>query len=149
MPELIIYLKSSRQYALLLCFAHFAAICILWKIDWSIYIKLIGAILLAISLCLYLRCHALLLSPRSIVSLRFSEDGSTCTAQTQSNEHITFMVKGDTFVTPYLTVLSMKSPYSILPRNIVIFPDSIDIEKFRQLRIWLRWKWRRNQINSP
>lgn len=143
MPELTIRLKSSKQYTLLLCSAHFAVVCILWKIDCSIFIKLIGTILLAISLCLYLRCHALLLSPRSIVSLLFSEDGSTCIAQTQSNEHITLIIKGDTFVTPYLTVLSMKSPYSIFPRNIVIFPDSIDVEKFRQLRIWLRWKWRR------
>ncbi|WP_411182366.1 protein YgfX [Nitrosomonas sp. Is37] len=143
MPVLTIHLTSSRQYALLLCFTHFAVVCILWKIDWSIFIKLIGTILLAISLYLYLRYHALLLSPRSIVSLHFSEDGSTCTAQTQSNEHITFIVKSDTFVTPYLTVLSMKSPYSIFPRNIVIFPDGINAEKFRQLRIWLRWKWKR------
>jgi toxin CptA len=143
MPALTIYLKSSRQYTLLLCMAHFAVACILWKMDWSILIKLIGSILLAISLCLYLRCHALLLSVRSIVTLHFSEDGLTCTAQTQSNEHITFTIKSDTFVTPYLTVLCVKSPYSFFSRNIVIFPDSIDGDKFRQLRIWLRWKWRR------
>jgi toxin CptA len=143
MPELTIHLKSSRQYTFLLCIAHFAVACILWKMDWSIFIKLIGTILLAISLCLYLRYHALLLSSQSIVSLHFSEDGFTCTAQTQSNEHITFIIKSDTFVTPYLTVLCMKSPYSVFSRNIVIFPDSINVDKFRQLRIWLRWKWKR------
>ncbi|SDH96264.1 protein YgfX [Nitrosomonas sp. Nm132] len=144
MSELIIHLKSSRQFVALLCFTHFSAACILWEIDWTTFIRLIGTVLLAISLYLYLRYHALLLSSQSIVSFYLSStDASTCKAQTQSNEHIIFTIKSDTFVTPYLTVLSLKSPHSIFSRNIVIFPDGIDVEKFRQLRIWLRWKWRK------
>lgn len=140
MPELTISLKSSRQFAVLLCSAHFVVACILWKIDWSLLIKLSGTGLLAISLYYYLQYHALLRSPHSIVSLRFSENGSSCSACTLSNEHIDFIIKGDTFVAPYLTVLSLKSSQSFFSRNLVIFPDGIDAEKFRQVRVWLRWK---------
>lgn len=148
MPELTIHLKPSRQLIVLLCFAHFSTACILWQIDWSIYIRLIGTTLLAISLYLYLQHHALLLSPQSIVSFYLPTDNSTCRAQTRSNEHIIFTIRSDTFVTSYLTILSLKSPHSIFSRNIVIFPDGIDIEKFRQLRVWLRWKWRKNKLTN-
>lgn len=143
MPELIVQFKSSRQFTILLCSAHFAVACILWMIDGSAFIRLTGIVLLTISLCLYVRHHAWLRSPRSIMSLQLSENGSTCTAQIRSNKYIIFTIKSDTFVAPYLTVLSLKSPHSFFPRCVVIFPDGIDNDKFRELRIWLRWKWRK------
>lgn len=143
MSDITLHLKSSRQFAVLLCSAHVAVACILWKIDWPNSIQLAGTVLLVISLYLYLHYYALLRSPRSIVVLHLSEDGATCIAQTQSNQQMKFIIMGDTFVTPFLTVLCLKSLNSIFVRNLVIFSDGIDVEKFRQLRVWLRWKWKR------
>lgn len=143
MPELTVQLKPSRQFAVLLCSAHFTVACILWMIDEAVLLKLIGIVLLIISLYLYLWHHALLRAPVSIISLQLSEDGSTCTAQTRSNRNIVYTIKGDTFVAPYLTVLSLRTSYSFFSRCIVIFPDGIDNDTFRKLRVWLRWKWRK------
>lgn len=143
MSELTVQLTPSRQFTVLLCSAHFAVACILWMVAGAVLIKLIGMLLLTISLCLYLRHHALLCAPQSIVSLCLSENGATCTAQTRANGYIVFTITSDTFVAPYLTVLSLKSPHSFFSRCVVIFPDGIDNDKFRNLRIWLRWKWRK------
>ena len=143
MSELTIQLKSSRQFALLLCCAHFVTACILWKLDGSIFVNTIGLVLLFISLYFYLWQHALLLAPQSLVLIRLLEDGLTCIAQTRANKTTTFTIKYDTFVAPYLTVLSLKSPNSFFSRCVVIFPDGIDNDKFRELRIWLRWKGRK------
>lgn len=143
MSELTVQLKPSRQFTVLLCSAHFTVACILWMIDGAAFLKLIGIVVLTISLYLYLWHHALLRSPKSIISLQLSEDGSTCTAQTRSNRYFVFTIKSDTFVAPYLTVLSLQSSYSFFSRCMVIFPDGIDKDTFRKLRVWLRWKWRK------
>lgn len=55
---------------------------------------------------------------------------------------------GSSFVAPYLTVLELKPLgfqklwQRFSPRSVVILPDGIDKEEFRQLRVLLRWKWK-------
>jgi toxin CptA len=70
------------------------------------------------------------------------------------------MILGSSFVAPYLTVLELRplepsagssgtgirewwrKRWKHRPRSVVILPDAIDAEAFRQLRVLLRWKWK-------
>jgi hypothetical protein len=54
------------------------------------------------------------------------------------------IVCADSVVTPYLTVVRYRSNNASLLRHIftaplIILPDAIDVESYRQLRVWLRW----------
>lgn len=45
----------------------------------------------------------------------------------------------DTVVLPYLTILNLKIDNSRWHRHVLITPDRVEIDAFRQLRVWLRW----------
>ncbi|WP_176754619.1 protein YgfX [Nitrosospira sp. Nl5] len=149
-PSLIIRLDRSIRLAMTLSLAHFFAIGILWPLMLPMAAKLIGTVILAASLIFYLRHYALLRSPGSVVSLELSDE-MVCTLETRHGERIPCMLLGSSFVAPYLAVLDwkpMELRASLLPwqrfpaRSVVILPDGIDAEEFRQLRVLLRWKWK-------
>ena len=141
MDELTLHIKPSQQLTLLFSCAHMGCIIIIALLDGSMLLKASGMLLLALSLIYYIRTYASLQSANAIVSLYLSRD-STCITQTRSGQQQHWHIEGSSFVTPYLTVLSLKSNELLFSRSIVIFPDNIDAELFRQLRVWLRWKWK-------
>ncbi|MEO8767848.1 MAG: protein YgfX [Nitrosospira sp.] len=156
---LVIQLKPSMRLAVMLSLAHFSAIGLLWPLMLPATVKLTGSVILALSLFFYLRRYALLRSPESVVGLKLSDE-MACTLELRSGERITCTLLGSSFVAPYLTVLELKpqklrellqslippvSPKPLrrfFPRSVVILSDGIDTEKFRQLRVLLRWKWK-------
>ena len=140
-PLLTARLEPSVRLAVVLSFAHFAAIGMLWPLALPMAVKLMGTILFVVSLIFYLRSYALLRSPRSIVAFELSEE-MACTLETQRGEHITCTLLGSSFVAPYLTVLNLKPSGGFFTRSVVILADGMDAEQFRQLRVLLRWKWR-------
>jgi len=150
-PLLIVRLKPSRRLAVVLSFAHFIAIGLLWPLTLPIMVKVAGSAMLAASLVLYIRYYALLTSLGSVRGLELtldSTDAMTCTLETQRGDYIACALLGNSFVAPYLTVLELK-PLStrklwqrFRTRSVVILPDGIDVEEFRQLRVLLRWKWK-------
>lgn len=141
MDELTIHLRPSWQLAIMFSCVHVACIIIILLLDISILLEAIGVLLLGLSLIYYIRMYALLTSPNAIASLYLS-DHSSCKTQTRSGQQQRWCIQGSSFVTSYLTVLSLGSNESVFARSIVILPDSIDTEQFRQLRVWLRWKWK-------
>lgn len=120
---------------------HFLVVFLLWPLTLPMSVKLLGVVLIIASFVFYARHYALLISPESIVAFELSE-AMWCTLKTRSGQHIPCVVLGSTFVAPYLTVLNLRPRSRFLDCSVVIFPDSIDGEKFRQLRVWLRWKWK-------
>ena len=153
---LVLRLKPSMRIAVMLSLAHFFAIGMLWPLMLPAAVKLAGSATLTLSLIFYLRHYALLRSPKSVMGLEFSDD-MTCTLELRQGERIACTVLGSSVVTPYLTVLELKphklpeplpprvfpiSPRRFSARSIVIMPDGVDMEKFRQLRVLLRWKWK-------
>ena len=104
-------------------------------------VKLLGIVFLVASLVFYLRHYALLKSPESIVAFELSE-AMQCTLETRDGQHLNCVILGSTFVAPYLVVLNLKPQNKFLGCSVVIFPDSIDGQEFRQLRVLLRWKWK-------
>jgi toxin CptA len=143
----------------MLSFAHFAAIGLLWPLILPVSAKLAGSAMLVVSLVFYLRRYALLRSPDSVMNIELSEE-MICTLETRRGDRIVCVLLGSSFVAPYLTLLELKPlkrQESIKPtshsgrlkrwrgffaRSIVILPDAIDAEQFRQLRVLLRWKWK-------
>ena len=150
---LIIRFKPSTRLAVMLSFAHLSAIVLLWPLMLPTAVKLTGSALLVVSLVFYLRRYALLRSPDSVSGLELTDD-MVCILETQGGERIACALLGSSFVAPYLTVLELKplkldldaeSPgrwRRFFSRSVVILPDGIDPEEFRQLRVLLRWKWK-------
>ena len=139
---LTIHLKPSKLLAIILIVAHSAVAVLLWLLSVPLGFKLIGLLFLVFSLCFYLTRDALLCSAQSAVLLTFS-DKVNCTMQTVSGQSINFTVLGSTFVSPLMTVLMLQSePRSWFSQSVVVMPDAVDAEEFRQLRVLLRWKWR-------
>lgn len=48
-------------------------------------------------------------------------------------------VLGDTVVLPYLTILNLKIGDRRWRRHMLITPERVEPDAFRQLRVWLRW----------
>lgn len=150
-PSLVAHLKPSRRLGIVLGFAHFAAIVLVWPLMLPLSVKLTGSTLLVISLVFYLWRYALLRSPDSVSSLEVTDE-MVCTLNTCDGGQITCALLGSSFVAPYLTVLDLKplktdrtdkSPRGLsryFSRSVIILPDGINPEEFRQLRVLLRWK---------
>ena len=76
--------------------------------------------------------------PQSCTSLALNAKGElTVSTKDGSEQQIT--VLPSSFVTSYLTVLNYKVQGKYWQRSIVLLPDNVDTEAFRQLRVWLRW----------
>jgi toxin CptA len=150
----------------MLGFAHFAAIGLLWPLILPVSAKLAGSAFLVVSLVFYLRRYALLRSPDSAMYIELSEE-MICTLETRRGHRVVCTLLGSSFVAPYLTLLELKplkrQETTKLPshpdrlkrwggffaRSIVILPDAIDAEQFRQLRVLLRWKWKDPKEKNP
>lgn len=143
MAVLSIQRTPSMRLAALLSLAHSAAAGLLWPLALPWGIKAIIMVALAISLVYYLRQDALLSADNAAIAFVLSDE-MHCTVTTRSGESIICHILGNTFVAPYLTVLNLKPAGEFFARSVVILPDGIDAEEFRQLRVWLRWKWKDN-----
>ncbi len=141
MISLTVPLKPSITLTVILCIAHLATIGLWWQLSIPADFKLIGTLLFLVSLVLYCRHHALLASPKSIVTFELN-DAMECTLEAKNGERITCEILGSTFVSPYLVVLNLKPLNNCSSRSIIILADTIDMNVFRQLRILLRWKWK-------
>jgi toxin CptA len=152
-PALIVRLKPSTRLAVMLGFAHLVAIVLLWPLMVPTAVKLAGSALLVFSLVFYLRRYALLRSRDSVSGLELTDE-MACILETRGGERIACALLGSSFVAPYLTVLELKplkfdgavelreTWRRFFSRSVVILPDAIDFEEFRQLRVMLRWKWK-------
>lgn len=116
-------------------------ILILLALAWQIKLLLVIFIFL---LAIYSVCmRGLLLLPWSWVVLNVNVKNElqlTC----RDGARFAGTVCADSVVTPYLTVLYFKLHHAgfirrLLTSRIVILPDMVDAENYRQLRVWLRW----------
>ena len=86
----------------------------------------------------YIVRDALLRQAGSIVELEVDARGHL-RCQTVSGQWLDAQVRGDSMVTPWLTVLNLQLSTSRRPRAVLLLSDSGDAEMFRRLRVWLRW----------
>ncbi len=128
---------SSRFLAALLITAHGAAFAALLPLTLPTWAKAALATLVLFSLVHHLRRNAWLSAPSAGVALML--EGDRAMLSTRGGKQLTVQIRRDGLVTPFLTVLNVQPQGTRLARSIVILPDSLDAESFRQLRVWLKW----------
>lgn len=95
------------------------------------------ALILVCSLAYYLYRDAWLLLPSSHVAIQL--EGNNIVLATRGEGELTGQVLRDSVVTRLLTVLNVSIPGRKSTRSVVIFPDSLDQERLRELRVLLKW----------
>lgn len=128
--------KPSFLLVLLLAAAHGAALfaASVLAVRW---VQLALYVLLSLNLAYLLWREALLRSPASCVGLVFEPDRLALVQR--NGVVVAARLLGDSLVTPWLLVLNLKPEGARWARRVVVLPDSLDKEPFRELRIWLKW----------
>lgn len=135
--------KPSIVLTLIICAIGIGAalILILPALVWQIKLMLGSVMLSAViySICQY----GLLLLPWSCLAINISSSNQVQLVY-RNGKVLPVEVCRDSVVTPYLTVVNCKvQDASLFARlfapHLVILPDMLDAEDYRQLRVWLRW----------
>ena len=134
-----ITIAPSMMLASALGAAHLAAAGLLWLAPLPELGKVIVTFAIAISLIYLLARDALLHATHSIVALEI-RDGGEISIQTRTGKWIECGLLGSTYVSPRLTIVSIRPQGGWASRHVILVPDNVDPRDFRRLRMWLRWK---------
>lgn len=137
----IITLSKSAQLIWLLACGHSITLLVIWLLPLPFIWQALSAVLLVASLAFYSMRDALRRLPWSVVAIKFLADGRVET-QNHSGAWIAGSLRPGSFVAPYLTTLAYQPDEKYFHRHLIVLPDMLDAESFRQLRVHLRW-------NSP
>ena len=107
---------------------HLLAAASTWVLSWPVAVSL--TVLISLSFIGYWR-------RRRTLALEINVKGEL-SVQCDSNWREA-KVLGSSLVLPYLAVLNLKVPNRSLPFYVLVFPDNVDAESFRRLRVWLKW----------
>jgi len=138
--RLSLRLGPSRLLAAVLAGAHVVAGAALWLAPVPVTYALACSVVLSVHLVWVVRRHALRTDDRALINLDLTDDGSVSVC-TRAGLLRAYRVAGSTFVSPLLTVLSLRSETAPWTRRVLIPADSVDPDSFRRLRVWLRWRW--------
>lgn len=129
-------LSSSAYLAALLTVVHGLALLSLAAVlpAWAAVAS--GGLILA-SLAYYLLRDAWLMLGASCVALAMDEEGVEM--YLRNGKRVAGVVLKDSVVTPALAVINVRPQDARGTRSLVILPDSLDAESFRELRVWLMW----------
>ena len=127
-----IELHRSRLLSFFLLLFHVVAIVCVFELPWNGLLNLLLIILLAVSAWCTLR-------PSKIRALRLSEHGRLdCILH--GDDRVPARILPDSTVFSRLVVLRLRLDVARRATNLVLLPDSMSIEQFRALRLWLRWQ---------
>lgn len=106
-------------------------------------LKLLLGLLILTSTGYTVFCHCLRSLPWSIVMIKVNVKSQMQLIR-QDGKQLEVTVLGNTVVTPYLTVLNCRHnqltfAQRLFAQHIIIFPDAVDAESYRRLRVCLRW----------
>jgi toxin CptA len=131
-------LQPSLQLAAVLAFAGICASAAIAALPMPAGQRL-GLAAIVAAICLYhVVRDACLRMPWSIIALEVTSEGA-CRCQSRTGNWLDVEVGGDSFVTPWLTVLNLVEPGKRGARHAILLSDSGDPDMFRRLRVWLRW----------
>ena len=129
--------QPSYYFAAMLVAAHGVTLAALFPLAFPIWAKTALAFFVLLSLGYHLWREAWLSAPSASVGLMLEGDQVVLT--TRDGEKLTGQILRDSLVTPFLTVLNVLPQGARFARSVIIMPDSMDAESFRQLRVWLKW----------
>ena len=137
-PPLRIELRASRTLAFALAGAHALAAGAVAASVPALYWGLLAGAGLVASACWTIRRHALLLAPSAVTSLELRAE-CECRATQRDGTGAECRIRGSSYVALWLIVLHLCEPGRRFDRRIALFPDSAGAERFRRLRVRLRW----------
>lgn len=129
----------SRYLAAMLITAHGSVCAALIPLTLPLWAKLALAFSVLFSLGYHLQRKAWLSAPSACVAMTLEGDQVALTMR--DGARLDGPIARDSLVTPWLTVLNVLPQDARFVRSVVILPDSMDAESFRQLRVWLKWKY--------
>lgn len=130
-------LKPSAYLAIALIAPHGIAMAALLSLTLPFWAHGLLILLLLTSLLYYLRHNAWLSAPSSAISVLLDEDRIVLIQR--SGTQIVGKLSSNSLISPLLTVLNLLPQNSHRACSVVILPDSLDAEDFRQLRVCLKW----------
>ena len=137
-PALIVHRRSSRSLATALIVVHCAALAVAAQALPGAYWTMLGCLALLLHGAWMIGRHALLVHPRSIVSLRFHGEDQ-CVLECRDGSSFAGRVDGRSYVTCHLVIVRIKTLAWRPSTAVVLLPDSLSTEVFRSLRVRLRW----------
>lgn len=138
MKPIHLVLQPSRMLTVLLLSVSLAACLILLCMPVLSWLKASAILLIGLATIWHVAKNALLLLSKSIIKLELTSEAEFFVTQ-RDGQKIKAEVLTTSFVAWYLVMLNLKLPHSRLVRHVVLMPDMLDGEAFRQLRVWLRW----------
>ena len=133
-------LFPSRVFAGLLIVAHGVSLVAVWVVDWPLWVKVLASIAVFASCMFHLHRDALLRLPYSVATVILKQDGSIDVTQRNGVTMTGRQVPGS-FVHPWFTTILWRGEGARFLRSVVVLPDSLSADQFRELRVWLKW-WR-------
>jgi toxin CptA len=129
--------KSSWYLAALLAAVHLVAIIVLVPLALPTWARIGLMLALAANLAYLLYRDIMPGLPSSCAGLVLGKEGLGLL--TRAGTRLPCRVLNSTMVTPAVTVINVMPPGARSARSVVILPDGLDGEAFRQLRVWLKW----------
>lgn len=130
-------LGRSVYLAVMLVLAHGAVLVLLPLLELPLWSRLALAVTVAFSLAYFLWRDAWLAAPDSCTELVVSKEGIMLTLR--NGVQLRGRISASSLVTPYLTVLNLSLSQRRGMHSVLILPDSMAKDAFRQLRVWLKW----------
>ena len=94
----------------------------------------------------YLRQDGLLQMPHSAIAILLKDDGSI-EVTTRDGTTIAGQQVPGSFVHPWFTTVLWRADGARFSRSVIVLPDSLPPDQFRELRVWLKWRrWKRDII---
>lgn len=142
MPDrLTVRVRPSVRLALVIGAAHLMGASGFWlaPVPWPLAAGATAVV--AASLVMALRRHALRLSEDALIDLELREDGSAA-ACSRAGRWAEYRIDGSSLVSSALTIVNLRAEGGGRLRSILLTNDSVDAEAFRRLRVWLGWRRR-------
>ncbi|MGB4812527.1 MAG: protein YgfX [Methylophilaceae bacterium] len=144
MKPINLTLQVSFRLLILLIVAaiSFGSLCFFLPISWFLCVVIlcfVGGTAVYCSLR-----YALLWLPSSVVAISISNKNQLHFLR-KNGEQLVVQVLENTVVTHYLTVLNGQmmdatALQRLIAHHVIILPDAVNSEDYRQLRVWLRWQ---------
>ena len=132
-------LHKSQRLALWLVLAHAVAAFSSLIVAIPLWLKIIVLLTVGLSLAYGLTHHAWRLWPHSIVGLQADREGGLG-VRTRGGHEFAAQVLPASSVAAFLTIIVFKPLDGGRTQAVLILPDSLLLELFRQLRVWLKWQ---------
>ena len=130
-------IKPSVHFATALLLSHAIAASVVYMTAMPWAARLAVFLLIALSLSYHLARDAFLIFPGSWREI--SLDQSSVSVVARDGSRLIGLVAGKTIVSPYFVLLRIRPEERYWPVSRIIFPDAMDENAFRELRVRLKF----------